>query len=407
MFDLMQGVTVIDLSTVVLGPFASQLLADYGANVIKVEPPTGDIFRDAAPSKNQGMGAGFLNLNRNKRSIALDLKQTEGRGTLYELLRDADVLLHNMRPAAAEKLGVDYATLKAINPQLIYCAAVGFGSDGPYANRPAYDDIIQSMAGFASLTKDATGDPKFIPTVLTDKITGLYAVIGILTGLVSRVRTGQGLAVEAAMFESLVSFIFAEHLSGHTFRPPVGSLGYDRLMTPYRRPYATADGYISVLPYTTKHWIRFLRMTPRAELADAEWIQDTAMRNKRIAELYAIVAETMPRWNTSRWLDELEKSDIPCGPVNSLEDLLEDPHLQAISFFQEACHPSEGPIRTVRQPLSFKDANFKPDQMAPQFGENGRHILQEYGLSEDQVQHLIDSGVIIVPDEKTTTAPEK
>lgn len=406
MFNLMQGITVIDLSTVVLGPFASQFLADYGANVIKVEPPDGDIFRAAAPARHRGMGAGYLNLNRNKRSLAIDLKQPEGQATLYELVRDADVLLHNMRPAAVKRLGLDYETLNDINPQLVYCAAIGFGSDGPYADRPAYDDIIQSMTGFASLAGDADGTPKLMPAVLADKICGLYTAIGILTGLVARERTGRGLSVEAPMFESLVSFVFAEHLSGHTFRPPLGSLRYDRLMSPHRKPYATADGYIAVLPYSTKHWARFLQLTKHPDLAHAEWVRDAAMRSERIDELYAIVAETMPRQTTARWLEELEKLDIPCGPVNTLEDLLEDPHLRAVDLFQQVDHPSEGAVNAIRQPLSFKGIEQAPDRMAPRLGENGRAVLEEYGLTPTQIQHLIDTGVITVPEDHVSATKQ-
>ncbi len=397
MFELLKGVTVLDLSTVVFGPFASQMLADFGADVIKVESPDGDIFRAAAPARNRGMGAGYLNLNRNKRSISLDLKRADGRAALDRLAGEADVFLHNMRPQAIGRLDLGYPRLAALNERLIYCAAVGFGSDGPYANDPAYDDVIQSMTGFAALNTDPDAEPQLIPTVLTDKIAGLYAVAGILGALMSRERTGQGMAVEAAMFESLASFMLAEHLSGYVFEPPLGTLRYDRVVSPHRRPYRTADGYLATLPYSAKHWEKVLRLIGRDDLADAGWVHDNAARSERIGELYAVLSENMPTRPTADWLAEFRRLDIPCGPVNRLEDLIDDAHLRAIGFFQRTEHPTEGMLTTMRHPLRFPDAPATADLPAPQLGVDGRRVLYKYGIDDAAIDALIDSGAMILP----------
>lgn len=397
MFELLKGVTVLDLSSVVFGPFASQMLADFGADVIKVESPEGDIFRAAAPARHRGMGAGYLNLNRNKRSISLDLKRAEGRAALDDLVREADVFLHNMRPAAIERLDLGYARLSSLNERLIYCGAVGFGSDGPYANDPAYDDVIQSMTGFARLDIDPDAEPRLLPTIITDKIAGLYAAAGILGALMSRERTGRGMAVEAAMFESLASFMLAEHLSGHVFDPPEGTLRYDRVTSPHRRPYRTADGYIATLPYSAKHWEKVLRVLGRDDLADADWVRDNSRRSERVGELYAVLAEAMPERTTEEWLAELRRLDIPCGPVNRLEDLIADKHLHAVGFFNPTTHPSEGALTSVRQPLRFVDAPTQTDRPAPRLGGDGRAVLHEYGMDDATIDALVASGAMILP----------
>ncbi|GAB3678951.1 CaiB/BaiF CoA transferase family protein [Salinisphaera aquimarina] len=403
MFELLKGVTVLDLSTVVFGPFASQMLADFGADVIKVESPDGDIFRAAAPARSRGMGAGYLNLNRNKRSISLDLKTEAGRATLDRMIADADVFLHNMRPAAIARLDLGHERLATLNPRLVYCAAVGFGSDGPYADDPAYDDVIQSMTGFASMSIDPTAEPRLIPTVLTDKIAGLYAVAGILGALMSRERTGQGLAVEAAMFESLASFMLAEHLSGYVFEPPIGTLRYDRVVSPHRKPYPTADGHIAALPYSTKHWEKFLRLIGRDDLANADWVRDASRRSERIGELYAVLGQATPERTTAEWLTEFKRLDIPCGPVNRLEDLIDDPHLRAVGFFQSTAHPTEGAVTTVRQPLRFAGAATRADRAAPRLGIDGRAVLHEYGMDDAAIDALVASGAMILPAETPGT----
>lgn len=394
MFQILKGITILDLSSVMLGPFASQLLADLGANVIKIESPEGDIFRFAGPARHQGMGAGYLNVNRNKRSLALNLKTKAGQDAIKKLIQKSDVLLHNMRPAAVERLGIGYEDVSVFNPRIVYCAAVGFGGDGPYANEPAYDDIMQAVSGFASLAQTPSDPPSFAPTVLADKIAGLYAALGILSGLVQRERTGQGANVEAPMFESLVSFLLAEHLSGHSFQPPKGPMGYGRLTTSYRRPYQTSDGYIAVLPYSTKHWERFLTLVDREDLAQANWVRDTSLRSERIGELYQVVAENMPHKTTPQWLQALKALDIPCGPVNSLPDLLNDTHLRAVKFFQVIDHPTEGKLTGIRHPLRFIGAKTEPDMPAPIHGSNGIEVLSTAGFDQETIDFLVECGAL-------------
>lgn len=398
MFQLLKDITVLDLSSVMLGPFTSQLLADLGANVIKIESPEGDIFRFAGAARHHGMGSGYLNVNRNKKSLALNLKTESGRDALKKLIEKADVLMHNMRPAAIKRLGLDYKKISSFNPKIIYCAAVGFGGDGPNANEPAYDDIMQAVSGFASLAGASCNQPSYVPTLLADKIAGLYAALGILSALFHRERTGKGTAVEAPMFESLVSFLLAEHLGGHTFQPPNGPMGYGRLTTPYRRPYQTLDGYIAVMPYSTKHWVHFLTLVDREDLAQSNWVQNDSLRSERIDELYQTVAESMKQKTTSLWLQALKSLDIPCGPINSFQDLLNDKHLQAVDFFQDINHPTEGTLTGMRHPLRFIGEKKLADMAAPNHGANGVDVLLSAGFDHETIKLLVESGTLIIPE---------
>ncbi|MDA4848447.1 CaiB/BaiF CoA transferase family protein [Hoeflea poritis] len=349
----------------VLGPFATQYLGDFGADVIKVEPPGGDIFRHVQPSRSRGMGAGHLAFNRNKRAIGLNLKQPEDRARLTALLEAADVLVHNMRPAAAKRLGLDPESLREAYPRLVYCVSTGYGSRGRFADRPAYDDIIQAASGIAHLNADSSGNPRFLPTILCDKIGGLHLAMAVLAGVVRQTKTGKGCVVEAPMFEGLVSFLLAEHLAGERFRPAKGSMGYNRIISEHRRPYATRDGYVAVLPYDGRHWMRFLEAIGRHELARADWVQDAAQRSERVGELYAVIARVMPERTTADWISLLHDLDIPCTAVNSLDDLLSDAHLADVGLFQDIEHPSEGSLRAIRTPFWVEGAEDLPDDPAP------------------------------------------
>lgn len=366
MYDLLKGVRVLDLTAVVLGPFATQYLGDFGADVIKVEPHSGDIFRHVQPSRSRGMGAGHLAFNRNKRSIALDLKSADGHRRFMALLAEADVLVHNMRPSAARRLGLDPEVLRNTHPRLVYCMSTGYGSKGQHADLPAYDDIIQAASGIASVNADETGAPRYLPTILCDKIGGLHLAMAVMAGVIQQSRTGRGCVIEAPMFEGLVSFLMAEHLSGETFRPSRGSLGYNRILSEHRRPYATRDGFIGLLPYSGKHWASFLDAVGREDLARADWVQDSARRSERVGELYAVVAEAMPARSTADWMDLLRALDIPCTQVNSLDDLLDDPHLADVELFQDIEHPSEGALRSIRSPFWVDGAEEHPDKPAPE-----------------------------------------
>lgn len=397
MYELLKGTRILDLTTTYLGPYATQLLGDMGADVIKVEALTGDVGRSPLPSRSPDMGAGFINANRNKRSIAIDLKQPRGLDAVLRLARSADALVHNMRPKAAQKLGVGYDELKALNPGLVYCFGAGFGQNGPYADEPAYDDIIQAMCGLASLNADSTGAPRFLPTIVADKVVGLHLAFAVSSGLAHRYKTGKGCLIEVPMFESMVAFLLVEHLAGRSFSPPLGDAGYERLLAPNRRPYRTRDGFVAIMPYTTLQWTRFLECVGRDDLLAQDWIKDPVQRSANVNMLYGVIADAAPEKTTDEWLALMEERDIPCGRVNRLEDLFDEPHLAAVRLFQHTIHHSEGEMRTVRSPFAVSGVARHPDRPAPPLGESGGAILEEAGFSRREIEALFDQGIVRRP----------
>jgi crotonobetainyl-CoA:carnitine CoA-transferase CaiB-like acyl-CoA transferase len=381
------GIRIIDLTTIVMGPYATQILGDMGADVIKVECPSGDIFRDVAPFRHRGMGAAFLNVNRNKRSIVLNLESDYDKQILHKLLATADVFVYTLRPRSLAKFGLDYNGLCERNPRLIHCGAYGFSEQGPYRGRPAYDDVIQAMSGTASLegSNDPDG-PKFVNTIMADKIAGLSAAYAITAALYERERSGLGQAIEVPMFETLVSFNMIEHLGGETFCPALGSMGYDRVLSPFRRPYRTKDGYIGLMPYSTAQWQRFFEIAGKPQFAEDVRFTEHSARSENIDELYRILAEILVERSTAEWIRLLETADIPIAPVLSLEDLLEDQHLEALGFFRRDSHPSEGEIRTVSSPVRFSRTPATIERLAPRPDEHREEILEEItGSSEPSV----------------------
>ena len=394
MYELLKGIRIVDLTTTYLGPYATQFLGDLGADVVKVESLTGDIGRAPLPSRHPEMGAGFINSNRNKRSLAVDLKAPKGRDVVLRLASTADAFAHNMRPKAAQKLGFAYADLKRLNPGLVYCCAAGFGQDGPYADDPAYDDIIQAMSGLARLNQDDEGTPRFLPSIVADKVMGLHLAFALASGLVHRLKTGKGCAVEAPMFESMVAFLLVEHLAGRSFEPPLGSAGYERLLVKNRRPYRTRDGYIAIMPYTTLQWTRFLECIGRGDLLVLDWVKDPVKRSANVDALYQLIADAAPAKTTEEWLALMKAREIPCGRANSLDDLFDEPHLKAVGLFENVTHPSEGAMHTVRSPFRVSGAAQKPDRPAPRLGDSSEAILLEAGFSAAEVQQLADEGVI-------------
>ena len=364
---LLSGIRVLDLTTVVLGPYATLMLADLGAEVIKIESPAGEICRDIDNARHPGMGPLFLNLNRNKKSVMLDLKEAAGREALLRLVDGADVFVHNMRPGAVQRLGLDYPALAARNGRLVYCAAWGFGKDGPYGNLQAYDDVVQAASGLAALNA-VDGVPRYMPTILADKVTGLFAANAILAALMQRERSGAGQFIEVPMLECLAAFVLAEHLSGATFVPPLAPPGYNRMLAPERRPHRAKDGYIAILPYMTDHWVRFFRHIGREDLATDETVLDAQKRSHAIGRLYAVITEAAPQKTRAEWFAELKALEVPCMPVNSLEDLLSNEHLNAVGLFSEIAHPSEGRLRSVGFPVRFSAAPPLPDRPAPRLG---------------------------------------
>lgn len=383
MLDLLKDVRVLDLSTVVLGPMTTQMLGDLGADVIKLETPAGDLARAAGARSPEGVGALYANNNRNKRSIVLDLKREAAKSALMALAGTADVFIHNMRPQAIEKLGFGPQSVLAANPMILYVEAVGFGAAGPYAGRPAYDDVIQAASGFAALPQEIGQPPSYAPSIICDKVCALYTVQAILAGLLKRQRDGRGMRIEVPMFESLVSFLMNEHLGEATYRED-GAPGYKRLLNPDRRPYRTADGWLAVMPYNHRHWARILEEFGRTDLSEAAWLASDSERNARAAELYGVLAKHLPERATKAWVETLQKLDVPHAEVASLSALLTDPHLQAVGFF-ERTDDMPGRVRSVPQPIVFHDAPDAPDRAPPALGEHTAEVLAEAGLSAEQI----------------------
>ncbi|MBN9438304.1 CoA transferase [Bosea sp. (in: a-proteobacteria)] len=361
----LHGIKVVDLTTVIAGPYATQMLGDMGADVLKVEPPGGDVMRGPGPARSPGMGAAFLNANRNKSSITLDLKAERDLAQLRDLIAGADIFIHNMRMGAARKSDLGPDTLLARQSRLIYCAIVGFGQDGPYRDRPAYDDIIQAASGWAALSRHAGDEPRYAPTIVADKTTALFAVGAINAALYHRAVSGEGQAIEVPMFEAMVSFLTVEHLGGRSFEPPLGPSGYSRVLSRNRRPYRTADGYLAVMPYTGAHWRAFFRAAARVDWADEAALDDTAARAAMIDTLYDRLAHCLVERRTAEWLALLAQADIPCSTVNTIDDLLDDPHLGATGFFEKTDHPTEGRLVGTKPPVRFSKTPCSIDKLAP------------------------------------------
>ena len=394
MLNLLEGIKVVDFTTVVLGPYASQFLGDFGADVIKVEPLDGDGFRAVRPGPSTDIGAGFANFNRNKRSIAIDLKQAAGQKILSQLVEDADVVIHNMRGLSALALGIAYEQLRLFKPDLVYCWSPGFASHGPDANSPAYDDIIQARSGMAALNADADGAPQFVRSVLCDKVVGLHLAMSVSAALVHRERTGEGQSIEVPMLETMAGFILAEHLAGRTMTPSQGDIGYRRLMSNHRRPFETADGYMAIMPYSTKQWIRFLELVGETSLAGEAWVSNGAERSNRIDELYELIAQVAVRRTTAQWLEELGRIDVPCAVVNELSQVLADPQLSKTGLLGTFDNHDVGDLHYLKPAfLSDEGIGAKP-RRAPHLGEHSRDILGQLGLTDSEIQRLIDQRVI-------------
>lgn len=394
------GVTVVDMTTVVMGPYATQILGDLGAEVIKVEAPGGDNVRHVGPMRNRGMGHMFLHLNRNKKSIVLDLKQAGGRDALLRIAAKADVLIYNIRPQAMQRLRLGYADVAAVNPRILYVGAYGYGQQGPYAAKPAYDDLIQGMTGLPWLAQQAgSADPRYIPATLADRIVGLHAAYAVTTALYERERTGQGQAVEVPMFECMSQMVLGDHFGGRSFEPPIGDSGYARVLAPERRPFRTRDGHVCVLMYNDKQWQGFFRLIGREDLfRDDPRFNSHENRSAHIAEANAFVAGEMLKRSTAEWLQALDEADIPCAPMNSIDQVIDDAHLHASGFVREEHHPSEGRLRTTAAATQWSRTTPEPQRGAPRLGEHGAEILRAAGYGDDEIRALAAAGATVLPD---------
>jgi crotonobetainyl-CoA:carnitine CoA-transferase CaiB-like acyl-CoA transferase len=392
------GVKILDLTTVVMGPYATQILGDLGADIVKVESPAGDNMRWVGPMKNPGMGHIFMHANRNKRSLVLDLKQREGREAILRLVAKSDVIIYNVRPAAMARLGLSYEEVKAVNAKIIYVGAFGFSEGGPYAGRPAYDDLIQGAAGVAALSALQSGDvPRYAPVTLGDRSVGLQAAIAVSAALFHVARTGEGQAIEVTMFESLSQFVLGDHMGGKTFLPALGDTGYARLLAPQRRPYATADGYLCVLIYNDKQWKNFFAIIGRDDLLNDKRFCDHSSRAANIREVYEFVAEVMKTKSTATWMQLLDEGDIPATAMHTIDSLIEDEHLNVIGFFPEYDHPSEGAIRTTAPVGTWSKTPPSIRILPARLGEHSREVLDELGYSAAEIEAMIAKKVTAVP----------
>ena len=390
----LEGVRVIDLTTVMLGPFCTQILGEMGADVIKIEPPGGDIGRLTGAAKSPGMSSAYIMKGRNKRSVVLDLKKPEARKPLERLVRTADVFVHNIRPKAAARIGIDYETIAGWKPDIVYAAATGYGEAGPYVDKPAYDDLIQGASGLAALSGAVTGTPRYGPTVLADKTTGLYLTYSIAMALFHRERTGEGQRLHVPMYEAFTAFVMNEHMQGRAYEPPVGPAGYLRMLTPHRRPFPTADGYVCVLPYNDRHWRSFFAAIGRPELADDPRFVNQPARSENIDALYGIVAEAMPARTSAEWLTLLEGADIPVMPMNTPEDLFECPHLSKVGMFPVVDHPTEGKVRHIKVPVHFSKTPGGYYRHPERLGESTEAVLADVGYAPSEIAELQALGAV-------------
>jgi crotonobetainyl-CoA:carnitine CoA-transferase CaiB-like acyl-CoA transferase len=389
----LDGVRVLDLTSVLMGPLATLMLGDYGADVVKVEAKSGDTVRGIGPMKNPGMGHIFLHMNRNKRSVALDLKTPEGKAAVLRLVEHSDVLVYNIRPQAMQRLGLGFEALQALNSKLIYCGLYGYGQDGPYASYPAYDDLIQGIAAIPTLVAqvgDAT--PRYVPLAFIDRTVGHVAVGAICAALYSREKTGRGQRIDLPMFETMVPFVLGDHMGGASFDPPLGAMGYSRQLAPQRKPFKTQDGHVCVLLYNDSHWRSFFSgLGQAARFAEDPRLASITQRTMHIDALYGEVGDLIALQNTEYWLSFFQKADIPAVPLNTLESLLDDPHLEAVGAFAWREHPTEGLHRSLEPSSTWSGTPPSVRRQAPALGQHTQEVLQEVGFSANEIRAIIEA----------------
>jgi crotonobetainyl-CoA:carnitine CoA-transferase CaiB-like acyl-CoA transferase len=389
-------VRVLDLTSTFMGPYCTMLLGQWGADVVKVEPPAGDVVRYIGDHRGSGMGPVFLNTNRGKRSLCLDLKAPAGRAVLGDLARVSDIIVHNLRPAAAARLGLDPASVRAASPACVLLAFRGFAAGGPAAGDAAYDDVIQARSGLAALQGNG-GDHAYVRSSIADKIVGVFGAAAALAALHRRQRTGRGEVVEIPMLETMTGFNLLEQQGGRTFDPPAGPAGYSRTSSVYRRPYKTRDGFVSVMIYTNAQWRSFFALTGRPELGDDPRFTTIRERTLHSDDLYGMVDAAMLQRTSAQWLAALAAEGIACGPVNTIDDLFSDPQLAATGFFRPVGHPTEGPLvlGSVTGPVSDDEHRW----LAPRLGADSADVLRELGYDQLSIDALRAAAVITMPEQ--------
>jgi len=385
----LSGVRVLDLSTVVMGPFATQILGDFGADVIKVETPEGDLIRYAWPFRNPGMGSIFLNTNRNKRSVVLDLKKPAALAAFLRLVEKSDVLVYNVRPQAMARLKLSYEEVSAVNKKIIYVGCFGYSQRGPNAAKAAYDDMIQGAAGIPWLLhKQGAREPRYAPMIVADRSVGQQVASAVSAALYYREKTGKGQRVDVPMYEHLLQMILGDHLGGETFEPPHGPSGYIRILSPDRRPYQTKDGYVCALIYNDKQWKGFFDVIGKPEILKQPEFASHEARSRNYDRAYAMVADELKKRTTAEWVEAFERADIPVQRMNSLDDIVADPHLAAIGYLKSVEHPSEGKIKVLAVPSEWSESAPEYRRHTPRLGEHTREVLREAGLSEAEIDRL-------------------
>ncbi|TDE33324.1 CaiB/BaiF CoA transferase family protein [Antarcticimicrobium sediminis] len=379
----LSGVRIVDLTNVIMGPFATHIMADMGADVIKVESTSGDTVRAYKPLRNEGMSGAFLHLNRNKRSVVLDLDTAVGREALGKLLATADVFVHALRPHSIERLGYGPERVRMLNPDIIYCGAYGFSVDGPYAKKAAYDDIIQAGCGLADLYRHLNGEPAYAPTVLADKTAGQAIAYAVIAALFARERGAGGQTVEVPMFELSIELNLLEHFGGFAFEPALGEPGFARVLSKFRKPYRTADGHCCILPYSDRNWLDFYEFVGRGEFASDPRFARLSERVQHIDILYGLIEAEAPKHSNAEWVEYCDRAKIPCMPVLSIAELPDDPHVKAVGLFSHAEHPTEGSYKMVRRPVNFAGSEFELRRHAPRLGEHTQEVMTALGLTEE------------------------